>query len=55
MGLFVEKRLFIFYGDMKKDTTKSEKSKTDKKSTEAEIELLALCKEITDDTFLIFS
>ena len=55
MGLFVEKRLFIFHGSTKRETTKTEKGKWDKKSAEAEVQLLALCEEITDDTFLIFS
>jgi DNA polymerase III delta subunit len=56
IGLFVEKRLFVFTGSLKKESSRSaEVSKAEKKSSIAESELLKICENISDDTFLIFS
>ncbi len=56
MGIFVEKRLFVFSGSLKKESSRSgEISKAEKKNSLSESTLLSLCESISDDTFLIFS
>ncbi len=56
MGIFVEKRLFVFSGNLRKELSRNgEPSKAEKKNSEAEKMLLWICESITDDTFLIFS
>ena len=48
MGLFVEKRLFVFRGAIESDARK-------KKSGEKEEGLLRIVEGVDDDTFLIFA
>ncbi len=56
LWIFVEKRLFVFSGSLKKEPSRTgEISKADKKNSDAENTLLCICETITDDTFLIFS
>lgn len=56
LWIFVEKRLFVFSGSLKKEPSRTgEISKAEKKSSEAENFLLEICENMSDDTFLIFS
>lgn len=56
LWLFIEKRLFVFSGSLKAETTKTgEVWKSAKKKSEAENILLWICENANDDTFIIFS
>jgi DNA polymerase III delta subunit len=55
LGLFAEKRLFIFEGTLEKLKTRKTKNKKEEDLKDAEFFLRKICEEAPSETFIIFS